>query len=60
MSTFRIVYVFHVVFPVSLEIPMLKLLQESQMETNDLQKRINETIKLQQSKKVVYNKTQLV
>ena len=41
MSPFQLIYGFDVVFLESLEIPILKLLQESQVETNELRRRIN-------------------
>lgn len=60
MSPFQLVYGVDVVFPISLGFPMWNLLQESKVETNDLQRRINQTIHLQQYTEAVYNKTQLV
>ena len=47
------------VFPTSLGVPVMKLLQEVQTEENDMQRRINQTIHLQQSREEVYNRTQI-
>ena len=38
----------------------MKLLQEVQVEENDMQRRINQTIHLQQTREEVYERTQLV
>jgi hypothetical protein len=44
-----------VVFPSSLGVPVMKLLQEIQGEPNDIQRRINQTIHLQQTREEVYH-----
>jgi len=59
MSPFQTVYGTDVVLPTSFGIPMLKLLQEDQVETNDMQRRISQTIQLQQPREEVYHKTQV-
>ena len=38
----------------------MKIIQESQVETNDIQRRINETIHLQQTREEVYEKSQVL
>ena len=38
----------------------MKLLQEVQIEENDMQRRINQTIHLQQTREEVYERTQLI
>jgi len=47
MPPYQLVYGMDVVFPTSLGIPVLKMMQELQVEPNDLQRRINQTIQLQ-------------
>ena len=46
-SPYELVYGMEVVFPSSLRVPVMKLLQEAQVEPNDIQRRINQTIHLQ-------------
>jgi hypothetical protein len=60
MSPYQLVYGMDVVFPTSLGVPVMKLLQEVQVEPNDIQRRINQTIQLQQSREEVYNQTQVI
>jgi hypothetical protein len=60
MSPYQLVYGTEAVFPTSLGVPVMKLLQEMQAEPNDSQRRINQMIHLQQSREEVYNKTQVV
>jgi long-subunit acyl-CoA synthetase (AMP-forming) len=60
MSPYQLVYGMDVVFPTSLGVPVMKMLQEVQAEPNDIQRRINQTIQLQQSREEVYNKTQVI
>lgn len=38
----------------------MKIIQELQVEPNDVQRRINQTIQLQQSREEVHNKTQVI
>jgi hypothetical protein len=59
MSPYQLVYGTEEVFPTSLGVPVMKLLQEMQAEPNDSQRRINQMIHLQQSREEVYNKTQV-
>ena len=47
-------------FPSSLGIPVVKLLQEIQAEPNNIQRRINQTIHLQQTREEVYHRTQIL
>jgi len=55
MSLYQLVYGIDVFFPTSLGVPVMKLLQEVQVEPNDIQRRINQMIQLQQSREEVYN-----
>jgi hypothetical protein len=48
------------IFPPSLGVPVMKLLQEAQAEPNDIQRRINQMIQLHQSREEVYNRTQVI
>ena len=57
MSPYHLVYGMDVVFPTSLGVPIMKLLQEVQVEPIDIQRIINQTIQLQQSREEVYNQT---
>jgi hypothetical protein len=50
MSPFELVYGIDTVFPTSLAMPVIKMLQEMESEPNDLQRRINRMIHLQQSR----------
>jgi hypothetical protein len=58
MSPYQLVYGMDVVFPTSLGVPVMNLLQEVHVEPNDIQRRINENLQLQQSREEVYNQTQ--
>jgi hypothetical protein len=60
MSPYQLVYGIDVVFPTSLGVPVMKLLQEVHAEPNDIQRRINQMIQLQQSREEVYNQTQVI
>jgi hypothetical protein len=44
MSPYQLVYEMDVVFPTSLGVLVMKLLQEVHVEPNDIQRRINQTI----------------
>ena len=57
MSPFQIVYGTEAVFPTSLGVPVIKLVQEIQTEENSMVRRINETIHLQQTREQVYSRT---
>eukprot|EP00253_Pinus_taeda_P028990 PITA_28990 len=59
-SPYELVYGLEAVFPSSLGIPVIKLLQEIQAEPNDIQRRINQTIHLQQTREEVYHRTQVL
>ena len=49
MSPFELVYGTDMVFPTSLAIPVVKLLQENGSEEDPMQSRINQMIHLQQT-----------
>ena len=57
---YQLVYGMDVVFPSSLGVPVMKIIQELQVETNDIQRRINKTIHLQKTREEVYLKSQVV
>eukprot|EP00253_Pinus_taeda_P019966 PITA_19966 len=59
-SPYELVYGLEAIFPSSLGIPMIKLWQEIQAEPNDIQRRINQTIHLQQTREEVYHRTQVL
>jgi len=59
-SLYELVYGMEARFPSSLGIPVIKLLQEIQAEPNDIQKRINQTIHLQQTREEVYHRNQVL
>ena len=56
MSPFQLVYGTDAIFPNSLGVPVMNLIQELQTEENDMIRRINQTIHLQQTREEVYNK----
>eukprot|EP00253_Pinus_taeda_P018245 PITA_18245 len=56
LSPYELVYGMEARFPSSLGIPTIKLLQEIQAEPNDMQRRINQTIHLQQTREEVFNR----
>eukprot|EP00253_Pinus_taeda_P011484 PITA_11484 len=60
MSPYEPVYGMEAIFPSSLSIPTIKLLQEIQAEPNDIQRRINQTIHLQQTREQVYDRAQIL
>jgi len=60
MSPYELVYGMEARFPSSLGISTIKLLQEIQAEPNDIQRRINQTIHLQQTREQVYDKAQIL
>jgi len=60
MSPYELVYGMEARFPSSLGIPTIKLLQEIQAEPNDIQRRINQTIHLQQTREQVYDRAQIL
>eukprot|EP00253_Pinus_taeda_P020814 PITA_20814 len=60
MSPYELVYGMEAKFPSSSGIPTIKLLQEIQAEPNDMQRRVNQTIHLQQTREQVYNRAQML
>ena len=60
MSPYELVYGMEARFPSSLGIPTIRLLQEIQAEPNDTQRRINQTIHLQQTREQVYDRAQIL
>jgi len=60
MSPYQLVYGMDVVFPSFMGVPVMKIIQEVQTKPNDIQRTINPTIQLQQSREEVYNRTQAV
>eukprot|EP00253_Pinus_taeda_P003639 PITA_03639 len=60
MSPYELVYGMEAKFPSSLGIPTIKLLQEIEAEPNDMQRRVNQTIHLQQTREQVFNRAQIL
>ena len=60
ISPYELVYGMEARFPSSLGIPVIKLLQEIQAEPNDIQRRINQTIHLQQTREEVYHRVHIL
>jgi len=60
MSPYELVYGMEARFPSSLGIPTIKMLQELQAEPNEIQRRINQTIYLQQTREKVYDIVQIL
>eukprot|EP00253_Pinus_taeda_P009966 PITA_09966 len=60
MSPYELVYGMEAKFPSSLGIPTIKPLQEIQAEPNDMQRRVNQTIHLQQTREKVYDRAQIL
>jgi hypothetical protein len=56
MSPYQLVYGADAIFPTSLGVPVMKLIQEVQFEDNDMTRRINQTIHLQTTREEVYNR----
>eukprot|EP00253_Pinus_taeda_P032149 PITA_32149 len=59
-SPYQLVYGMEAMCPSSLGILVIKLLQEIQAEPNDIQRRINQTIHLQQTREEVYHRAQVL
>lgn len=59
-SPYELVYSMEVVFPSSLGVPVMKLLQEAQVEPNDIQRRINQTIHFQQTREEMHQRSQVL
>lgn len=58
-SPFELVYGIDVVFPISLGVPVMRLLQDEEAEPNPVQRRINQLIHGQQKREEVFNHAQL-
>ena len=56
MSPYHLVYGTDAIFPTSLGVPVMRLIQEVQSDDNDMIRRINQTIHLQQTREEFYNK----
>lgn len=56
MSPYQLVYGAYVVFPTSLGVLEIKLVQEIQSKEDSMMRRINQTIHLQQTREEVYNR----
>jgi len=59
-SPYELVYGMEVVLSSSLGVPIMELLQEAQVQPNDIQRRINQTIHLQQTREEVYQRSQVL
>ena len=59
-SPYQLVYGMDDVFPSSLGVPVMKMIQELKVEPIDIQRRINLTIHLQQIKEEVYIKSKVI
>ena len=57
LSPFQIVYGVDTIFPSSLAIPVMKLLQEEGSEENDMQRQINQMIQLEKTREEVFQNT---
>lgn len=57
MSPFELVYGVDTVFPTSLTVPVVKLLQEAGSEDDHMQRRINQMIHLQRTREEVFQNT---
>ena len=60
ISPYQLVYRMDAVFPSSLGVIVMNIIQELQLEPNDIQRRINQTMHLQQTKEEVYVKSQVI
>jgi hypothetical protein len=58
MSPFQMVYGTDVILPINLALPVMKLWQDSQEEPNDITRRINQLIEVQQNRAEVDEKLQ--
>ena len=57
-SPFQLVYGTDAIFPASLGSPVMKYLQEQDIESNPLQRRINQLVEVQQIRDQVVDKSQ--
>ena len=55
MSPFQLVYGVEVIFPASLGVPVMKLLQDQQDEPNHMKRRINKIIELNELRDKAYD-----
>ena len=58
MSPYQLVYGTDAIFPTSLGVPVMKLIQEVQSEDDDMTRRIHQTIHLQKTREEVYIRAQ--
>ena len=58
MSPFQMVYGTDVILPINLALPVMKLWQDSKEEPNDITRRINQLIEVQQNRVEVDEKLQ--
>ena len=56
ISPYQLVYGADAIFPNSLGVPVMKLIQEVQSKENDMKRRIHQTIHLQKTREEVYNR----
>ena len=59
-SPYQLVYGMDVVFPYSLGVTVMKMIQEIQVEPNDIQRNISQTIQLHKTREEVYIKSQVI
>ena len=58
-SPFQLVYGTDVVFPASLEAPVMNFLQEKDVDPNSIQRRINQLVEVKQIREGVLNKSHI-
>ena len=58
MSPFQLIYGTNVVLPINISLPLMKLLQDANEETNDVKRRIIQIIEVQQNMVEVDDKLQ--
>jgi hypothetical protein len=58
-SPFQIVYVTEAIFPTSLGLPLMRFLQEQDVELDSIQRRTKELINVQQTREKAFNNSQL-
>ena len=56
MSPYQLMYGIDAIFPTSLGVPVMKLIQEVQSKDSYMIRRINQTIHLQKTREEVYNR----
>ena len=57
-SPFQLVYGFEVIFPSSLSLPVMRLLQEEDVETHPTRRRMYQLVELQQHREQRFDRTQ--